>query len=140
MREEYAMDVHEEQSISPFTLFYSYARKDRALVNRLKDDLQAYKIVGQGDHDGALDEEKRREAIRSASSIILVASVHTRQARSVKLVLHIAEMYQRPIYLFWMQGNDLREAMPTGWSNLPFFDARTERYPQALQQTSPRPW
>ena len=102
-------------------------------------------MMGWVDHKAVPDEEDMREAIRNASAVILVASAHTRRSRSVKQELHIAEMYQRAIYLFWMQGNDLREVMPTGWSHLPSFDARAEQYPQALQdllqaldrQTSP---
>jgi hypothetical protein len=78
--------------------------------------------------------EDMREAIRSASAVILVASPHTRRSRSVKQELHIAAMYQRPISLFWMQGEQLLEVMPTEWSHLPAIDARGERYPQALQE------
>src|SRR5262245_59487221 len=84
MRKEYAMDMHEEQGISPFTLFYSYARKDLSLVNRLKDDLQARGILGWVDPKAIADEEDMRKAIHNASAAILVASAHTRRARSVK--------------------------------------------------------
>src|SRR5260370_5337135 len=117
----------------PF-LYLSSARKDLPIVNRLKDDLQAHDILGWVGHKAVFDEEEdMREAIRNASSVILVASPHTRRSRSVKQELHIAGMYQRPIYLFWIQGNDLIEVTPTGWNHLPSFDARTERYSQALQ-------
>jgi hypothetical protein len=54
-----------------------------------------------------------REAIRNASAVIVVATPHTRRSRSVKQELQIAEMYQRPTYLFWVQGNQLMEVMPT---------------------------
>ena len=112
-------------------LFLSSARKDLSLINRLKDDLQAHGITGWANHKAT--PEEKREPIRNASAVILVASPHTRRSSPIKNDLRIAEMYQRPVYLFWMEGNDLIEVIPTGWSHLLSFDARTERYPQALQ-------
>jgi WD40 repeat protein len=120
--------------------FLSSAPKDLPLLNRLKDDLQVYGLMREKDHNVPQPEnpdkdekEDVREAISSASAVILIATPHTRRSRSVKQKLQIAEMYQRPLYLFWMQGTHLLEVMPTGWSHLPSIDARGERYPQALQ-------
>ena len=92
--------------------FLSYARKDLSLINRLKDDLQVHGTMKEKDHKasqpaslGQDEKEDLREVIRNAAVVILVASPHTRRSRSVKQELYIAEMYQRSIYLFWMQGN-----------------------------------
>jgi hypothetical protein len=51
----------------------------------------------------------------------------------VKQELKLAEMYQRPIFLFWVGGNTLAEVTPAGYNNLTVFDAREHRYQQALQ-------
>lgn len=62
--------------------------------------------------------------------------VNTAQSPSTLTIhqeLYIAEMYQRHVYLFWMQGDQLGEVMPASQSGLPFFDARGEHYAQALQ-------
>src|SRR6266516_1917869 len=122
----------------PF-VFLSYARKDLSLVERLKDDLRVHGILGWRNHNvlqpgSPDDDEDVHEAIRNASAVILVASPHTRRSRSVKQELRIAEMYQRPVSLFWMQGTQMKEVMPVNWSGLPSFDARQERYAQALQE------
>jgi hypothetical protein len=42
-------------------------------------------------------------------------------------------MYQRPLYFLWVQGNHLIEVTPTGWNGSLAFDARGDRYSQALQ-------
>jgi hypothetical protein len=126
--------------MSPYP-FLSFARSDLPLVNRLKEDLRISGMMKEKDHEapqtgdsGEDEKEDVREAIRSASGVILIATPHTRRSRSVKQELHIAQMYQRPIYLFWMQGNHLMEVMPTGHSSLPSIDARAERYETALQE------
>jgi len=121
--------------------FVCAARKDLSLLKRLKGNLRDYGIMGgkeqQADRvDSAGEDEdgEVREAIRRAAAVIVVGSPHTRRARSVKQVLEIAQMYERPSYLFWMQGDLLVEVVPTGWSHLPSIDARGERYPRALQK------
>ncbi len=119
--------------------FLSSAWKDLPLVNRLKEDLQVYGKMRVKDHKTleprSLDEdEKVHEVIRSAPAVIVVATPLTRRSRLVKQELDIAAMYQRPVSLFWMQGDQLMEVMPTGWSYLPSIDARGERYETALQE------
>lgn len=122
---------------SPF-LFLCSAPKDLPLVERLRNDLQTHGMTGWAGRKAyqpgsAHEQEHLREAIRHASAVILVASPHTRRSRLVRQELYIAEMYQRSVYLFWMQGDQLGEVMPASQSGLPFFDARGEHYAQALQ-------
>ena len=128
-------------SLGTLYLFLSSARKDLPLVKRLKDDLRVLGVMGEKNHqvlqEASPDKDAKddvRETIRNALAVILVASPQTRRSRLVKQELHIAAMYQRPISLFWMQGEQLPEVMPTEWSHLPAIDARGERYPQALQE------
>jgi WD40 repeat protein len=132
-----------QQALTPGALepFLTFARKDLSLVKSLKDDLRMQGIMAEKGRKVAQPEDPEqdeneavREAIRNAPAVVLVATPHTRRSRSVKQELQIAEMYQRSIYLFWVQGNHLMEVMPTGWSHLPAIDARAERYPQALQE------
>ena len=135
---------------NPF-VFLSYAREeeDLSFVNRLKDGLEAHNIRGWIDHTAHLpgspdEEEDLRVAIRNASAVVLVVSVRTHDSRSVKDEISIARMYQRPIYLYWMEGNRLTQVIPTSFKGLPSFDARAELYTRALEdlvqvlgQTSP---
>ncbi len=120
----------------PF-VFLSYARADLALVNRLKDDLLAHGIRawrGESEYlSGSPQEEDLRIAIRKASAFVLVVSPETRRSRSVKEEITLAQIYQRPIHLFWMDGHRLADVILTSWKDLPTFDARAQRYPPALQ-------
>jgi hypothetical protein len=128
-------------TLEPSYLFLSSARKDLPLLNRLKEDLRDIggMIKEQDDkasQTGSFDEDAKKdvhEAVSSASAVILVATPHIRRSRSIKQELHIAQMYQRSIYLFWMQGDHLMEVMPTGYDHLPSIDARGRRYETALQ-------
>jgi energy-coupling factor transporter ATP-binding protein EcfA2 len=119
-------------------VFLSYARKDFSLVNRLKEDLQAHGTKSWMDQttlqpDSPDEEENLRVAIRNASALVLVVSTQTRRSRVIKDEISIAQMYQRPIYLFWMDGDLLAEVIPTSCKDVLTFDARAERYSQALQ-------
>ncbi|GLV59794.1 hypothetical protein KDH_66180 [Dictyobacter sp. S3.2.2.5] len=117
----------------PF-LFLSSALKDLPILDNLKTDLQEHGITAWTAHTASSEEEEMREAIRNASGVIVVVSSYTRSSLSVKRELHIAEMYQRPIYLFWTWGDHLMDVLPANLHGLPFFDARGKRYPQALQE------
>jgi WD40 repeat protein len=120
----------------PF-VFLSYARADLALVDRLKDDLQAHGIRGWREEreylSGSPQEEDLRVTMRNTSAVVLIVSPQTRGSRSVKEEMILAQMYQRPIHLFWMDGDRLADVILNGWKDLPTFDARAQRYPPALQ-------
>jgi WD40 repeat protein len=115
-------------------LFLSHALSDLPQAERLREALAAQDIIGWlGPTD--LTETaamERREAIQQALAVVVLASPSTRLSRQVKQELKLAEIYQRPILLFWLQGNTLIEVTPADQNNLPVFDAREQRYPQAL--------
>jgi hypothetical protein len=121
--------------------FLSFARKDLPLLRRLKHDLQALSSTEKDEsnlppsENPEKDQENdgREAIIRSASAVVVVATPQTRRSRQVKHDLDIASMYQRPIYLFWIQGDRVTDVMPAGWKHLPALDARGERYARALQ-------
>src|SRR5947208_2588977 len=103
-------------------------RQEQDMMKRdgppLKEDLRVHGILGEKDlqaskQSSSVEGEDVREAISDASAVILIASASTRRSRRVKEALSIAQMYQRRVYVFWMQGDHLVEVMPTGWSHLP---------------------
>jgi hypothetical protein len=78
-------------------------------------------------------EEAVREAIRKAQAVVLVASPQSRQSRYVKDELRIAELYQRPIYPLWAEGEQWIEAIPLGMGGTQYSDARGASYQQGVQ-------
>ena len=130
--------LHDQHSVTA-PAFLCSAPRNLSLLNRLKEDLRVHGILGEKDpqaskQSSSVEGEDVREAISDASAVILIASASTRRSRWVKEALSIAQMYQRRVYVFWMQGDHLVEVMPTGWSHLPCIDARGERYETALQE------
>jgi TIR domain/Trypsin-like peptidase domain len=124
--------------IHPF-VFLCYARADSDLVTRLKTDLLDQGIHVWIDHEdlqpGTLDwEEALRTAIRSAQSVLLIASPHARSSRYVRDELRIAEMYQRPMYPLWIAGTQWMDTVPIGWGGAQYIDARESRYETAVSE------
>ncbi len=125
-----------ETHISP-VVFVSYSRTDNALVTRLKADLDTQGISIWMDREGILPgtsdwEEALRAAIREARAVLLVASPSARSSRYVKDELRIAEMYQRPVYPFWIAGTQWMDSVPLGWGGTQYIDGREGRYETAL--------
>src|SRR5579859_2713407 len=82
---------------SPHPPFLCAARKDLPFLKQLKEELQSKtgEPVHQALPSGNTEKEKLREAISSASVVILVATPATRRSPSAKQALEIAEMYER---------------------------------------------
>jgi TIR domain/Trypsin-like peptidase domain/AAA ATPase domain len=127
-----------ESRIHPF-VFLCYARADSERVIALKTDLQGQGISiwidREGLQPGTLDwEEALRTAIRAARAVLLIASPNARSSRYVRDELRIAELYQRPVYPFWIAGTHWMEAVPLGWGGAQYIDARESRYETAIPQ------
>src|SRR2546429_2305932 len=127
-----------ESLIHPF-VFLCYARADSEHVTRLKTDLLDQGvhvwIDREGLQPGTLDwEEALRTPIRSARAVLLIASPHARSSRYVRDELRIAEMYQRPVYPFWVAGTQWMDAVPLGWGGAQYLDARESRYETAIPE------
>src|SRR6266516_2076782 len=125
-----------ETHISP-VVFVSYSRTDNALVTRLRADLDTQGTSIWMDREGILPgtsywEEALRAAIREARAVLLVASPSARSSRYVKDELRIAEMYQRPMYPFWIAGTRWMDSVPLGWGGTQYIDGREGRYETAL--------
>ncbi|MBV9230177.1 MAG: TIR domain-containing protein, partial [Chloroflexi bacterium] len=121
------------------SVFLSYSHSDDDFVMRLKADLQAQGIPVWRDREGVQPgtpdwEEALREAIRSASAIVLIASPSARTSRYVKDELRIAEMYQRPVYPVWATGTRWMDVIPIGWGGTQYIDAREACYETALPE------
>jgi WD40 repeat protein len=119
-------------------VFLAYARADEEFVARFKVDLRKQGIQLWIDQEalqpGTPDwEEAVRSAIRTADAILLIASPSARSSRYVKDQLRIAEMYQRPIYPIWIDGNQWMEAVPLGLGGMQYIDARRAQYRSAIQ-------
>ena len=124
--------------VHPF-VFLCYARADSAAVTRLKADLQNQGIQVWIDQEqlqpGTLDwEEALRAAVRAARAVLLIASPNARGSRFIRDELRIAEMYQRPIYPLWLAGDHWIDAVPLGWGNTQYIDARADRYEAAISE------
>ncbi len=127
-----------ESHLSP-VVFLSYADADREVVEHLRTDLQAQGVALWIDKEGIPPgnpnwEEALRTAMHAADAVLLVASPDARVSRYVEDELRIAEMYQRPVYSLWVAGERWMDVVPIGWGEMQYFDARAERYQQAIEE------
>ncbi|HEX2620401.1 MAG TPA: SUMF1/EgtB/PvdO family nonheme iron enzyme [Phototrophicaceae bacterium] len=123
--------------ITPLLIFISYAHADREFVKRLTDDLEATGLKIWIDHQGLKPgtrnwEDKLRETIRVASAVLLIASPASRRSNYVQDELAIAEMYNRPVFPIWADGEQWMDCIPLGWGKTHYIDARHNQYPLAL--------
>jgi WD40 repeat protein/transcriptional regulator with XRE-family HTH domain len=123
---------------SPF-IFVSHARTDRADIDRLLADLQARGITSWVDRGGfrlgtPRWERSLRTAIRACHAVLLVATPGYYRSRYAPDEIHVAEIYRRPIYPVWLQGDEWMECIPLGWGGVQYIDARGAAYESALRE------
>jgi len=121
-----------------FLLFIFSAREDAEHVTRLTADLatQGFSFwtnQEENHSDASNGDEVLQRAIRASSALLLVASPSARSAPPVEAALRIAQMYTRPVYPVWIDGETWMEALPSDWEGMSVIDACGERYPHALQ-------
>ena len=117
--------------IEPVTrqrIFLSAAPADTAYADRLATDLAVRDIVVWNEQhtpgDGHAEQEERvRQAIRSAQAVVLVVSSQTRSSRTVKEHLRLADLYQRQLILVWVGDDEQTPAPPPGWRETVWVDA-----------------
>ena len=120
-------------------VFISYSHADLEFAERLTRDLQALGVqcfIDQtGLQKGTPDwDEAIRQAVRTSSAVLLVASQLSRQSRFVRSELDVASMYQRRIYPVWANGDQFVDCVPLGMSSVQYIDARGDRYSTSLKE------
>ncbi|MEO8395966.1 MAG: protein kinase, partial [Chloroflexota bacterium] len=118
-------------------VFISYTDADSEFVQRLVYDLKSEGIPVWVDKRGVKAgtrnwENAIREAIQSASAVILIASPDSRRSNFVFDALAIAEMYKCPIYPVWVAGENWADSIATGLEFAPYIDARDGQYADVL--------
>ncbi len=118
-------------------VFLSAAPADTTFADRLVADLEARDIVVWTEQhtpgeDQVNQEERLRQAIRAAQAVVLVVSSQTRSSRTVKEHLRLADLYQRRLILVWVGDVERTPAVPPGWRETVWIDARNTQYTAAL--------
>jgi WD40 repeat protein len=120
-------------------VFISYARSDKAMVERLTTDLEAMGIAVWLDQHGLKPgtrnwEEALRTAIRAAYAVVLVASPESRRSNYVQDELSIAQMYNRPVFPAWGGGEEWIDSIPMGMGKMQYVNLRGDRYADGLTE------
>lgn len=118
-------------------VFVSYSTKDRDFVERLRRHLKQAGVNVWIDHEGLTPgtpnwEQALRDAIRSASAIILAASPNSRKSAYVLDELTVARLEKKPIYPVWVHGDVWINCISLGMGHVQHIDARGEKYEDAL--------
>jgi len=121
------------------SVFISYARADRDVVDRLKETLQAHQIRYWEDHEhlepGTSNWETAiRDNIGQSQALILVASPDAQQSRYVVDELEVARVTAIQIIPVWVHGDEWIKSVPMGWGRTQYIDARGAAQAGGLQQ------
>jgi len=126
---------------SPFVfLASSYADSEKAVITRLKTDLQKRGItLWSSRHIGrqGLEQPRKalREVVRAAQVILLIVSPEARASRHVREALEVGRMYRRPVCAVWIEGENWQECLPLDEQELLIsIDARTSDDPSLLDE------
>src|SRR5450755_565187 len=114
------------------SVFLSHAPSDD--ITRLKTDLTMRDITVQDDSTPEPQQEKTRQAIRAAQTVLLVLTPQTGSSAAVKDHVRIAGLYRRSILCIWAQGDALHDLLPVGAEQATIIDARGQRYQQARDE------
>src|SRR6516165_9948962 len=92
-----------------FLLFVSSAPEDAEQVSQLTDELAARGFSFWSEenghrHDPPGGDDILHSAMRASSALLRVASPRTRSSRSVQVAISLAQMYGRPVYPLWIDG------------------------------------
>src|SRR2546423_7194248 len=138
--EELGLRVLLDEQLTPFPLVFltsAYADAEQAFVSHLKEHLRAKGITIWSSRTvrrhGAENKKKAlQEAIRAAQVILLIISPEARSSRYIQDTLQLANIYKRPIFALWIDGEHWKECAPKACDKLyAQIDAR-QRHDQAL--------
>ncbi|MBV9617214.1 MAG: TIR domain-containing protein, partial [Ktedonobacteraceae bacterium] len=123
---------------TPARVFLSYAHADREVASRVQKDLLKRGIAiwrdlenVQAGHDW---EEQVREAIRTCSGVIYLATPNARGSRIVRGELLLAKTYGKPIYPVWATGQSWPDVASLEDISSHYIDIRASQYEDGLLQ------
>lgn len=111
------------------------APEDRGLLERLVQDIARegvrwWNLLSThsfAEHDFT----DARDAMRQASSVVLIATASTSGSHVVNTQLELAADYQRPLHVLWVSGEEERWSNVSEWNVEMVLDARGKRYEMA---------
>jgi serine/threonine protein kinase len=117
---------------------------DESFAARLKADLQARGVsLWQPDAAVTVEQSKQqetiRQAIRTASLVLVVLSPQTRSSRTANEHMRLAKLYERYLIFVWASGEELDALLPVPqtWGKIgaiDVIDARGASYKKALEE------
>lgn len=121
------------------SVFISYSRQDAEFAFRVQAALAAVGIRTWVDQieimPGTADwEDMLRDAIKQSRALILIASPTSRKSLYVKDELQIARDSKCPVYPLWVLGEVWSDAIPLGWGQTQYIDARGTNEQPGLQK------
>jgi TIR domain len=138
--------IHVINSIQLLVLVY--APEDRYIARRISRDIaehihrdmDASRVLlwsldwNQSSSDSRLHTEARN-AIRSASAVVLIATPNVRSSHTVQVQMHLVDDYRRPIVVIWARGKEWDHSHTGMWYVEEIIDARTEECYEAARAT-----
>ena len=114
-------------------VFISYATKDAAFVNRLREDLARqnipYWIDKEGLRPGTINWEKGiRQALRDAFAVIYVVTPASYASDNVQGEIAIAEVEGCTIYPIWADGDKWHDCVPIDKVKTQYIDMQGDKY------------
>lgn len=115
-------------------IYAIFAPEDHEIAERLSQDMAHAGVTIWYPKGNQLSKDlfQEREAMRQASSALLLASPTAFSSRVVRTQTELAEVYQRPLQVVWVRGED-GEASGR-WQEEAVLDARAERYEMAIER------
>ncbi len=120
-------------------IFFSYARKDNRLVDRLRDDLTAHGFDHWVDATDATVgtpsyQESVRQAIQGSRAVVWVVSPSSLASPSVRTEISIGEEHGCKIIPVWAEGEVWENCVPFGMGKRLYVDMRGARYDKGLRE------
>jgi hypothetical protein len=116
-------------------IYVIFAPEDQEIAERLSQDMAHAGVTIWSPNGGHLSQDlsQEREAMRQASSVLLLASTAAFSSRVVRTQTELASVYQRPLQVIWVSGEDGEREVLGRWQGGDLLDARAEHYETAKE-------
>ncbi len=116
-------------------LYVVSAPEDRTIAERFSQDMARSGVATWHlEHDQrSFDLVQARQAMRQASSVVLIATPAAFSSKVVKTQMELAADYQRPIQMLWASQEEETWSASSPWQAELALDARAEHYTAAQQ-------